>query len=72
LPREAILSTLVQYDTADEALGLNVRVRWTVRPGSDLFVVWNRGWRGDAGDGNSSLRPRSDGLTAKLRWTLRR
>lgn len=72
LPREAILSTLVQYDTAEEAVGLNVRFRWTVRPGSDLFVVWSRGWSGDAGDGGSGLRPRSDGLTAKLRWTIRR
>lgn len=73
LPREATISTLLQYESGEESLGLNVRLRWTLRPGADLFVVWNRDWRGEPGETERrGLRPRSDGLTAKLRWTIRR
>lgn len=73
LPREATVSTLFQYDSGEETLGANVRLRWTLRPGADLFVVWTRDWRGEPGDNERrGLRPRSDGLTAKLRWTIRR
>jgi len=36
--------TLVQYDNLSDNLGLNSRVRWTWKPGNDLFFVINQGW----------------------------
>ena len=35
------LSALVQYNSAVEQMGTNVRFRWECSPGSELFVVYN-------------------------------
>ncbi len=35
------LSALVQYNSAVEQMGTNVRFRWEYSPGSELFVVYN-------------------------------
>lgn len=37
-------NTLVQYDNVSRQVGLNSRLRWTWRPGDDLFLVFNQGW----------------------------
>ena len=67
-----ILTTFFQYDTQAESLGNNLRLRWTIRPGNDLFVVWNRNWqRLVLGPHDVSIVPDKDALTLKLRWTLR-
>ena len=34
-----VLSSFSQYDTASENVVTNTRVRWTIRPGNDLFIV---------------------------------
>jgi hypothetical protein len=47
-------SALVQYNSEDGSLGINARVRWEYRPGSDLFVVYS--------DGRSTLNPGFPGL----------
>jgi hypothetical protein len=49
------LNGSVQYDDVTRVLGLYGRFRWTLRPGSDLFVVYTHNLR-DAGLG---LDPRS-------------
>ncbi|CAN5905696.1 hypothetical protein BH11VER1_BH11VER1_07260 [soil metagenome] len=36
--------TLIQYDNISHDVGVNSRIRWTYRPGSDLFLVFNQGW----------------------------
>mgnify|MGYP001560020709 CR=1 FL=1 len=41
-PRKA-LSALVQYNSAGDVIGANLRFRWEFKPGSDLFVVYNEG-----------------------------
>ncbi|MBI5083241.1 MAG: carbohydrate binding family 9 domain-containing protein [Acidobacteria bacterium] len=38
-------SSFLQYDTESQNVGNNMRLRWTIQPGTDLFVVWNRGWQ---------------------------
>ena len=38
------LNTIVQYNDDTEDLGLNVRLHWIYKPGSDLFVVYNENW----------------------------
>ncbi len=35
------LSALIQYNSSNNALSSNIRLRWEYRPGSELFVVYN-------------------------------
>jgi hypothetical protein len=35
---------LVQYDNRTRNLGWQARVRWTLRPGSDLYGSFHQGW----------------------------
>lgn len=37
-------ANLVQYDNESRILGFQTRFRWILKPGSDLFLVMNRGW----------------------------
>jgi hypothetical protein len=37
-------SNLVQYDTSSRILGFQSRFRWILTPGSDIYLVMNRGW----------------------------
>jgi hypothetical protein len=39
------IATYVQYDTTSESLGTNTRLRWTLLPVADLFVVYNHNVR---------------------------
>lgn len=38
------LDTLAQYDNESRNVSVNSRLRWTFRPGGDLFLVFNQGW----------------------------
>ncbi len=61
-------SNLVQYDTDSRVLGFQSRVRWILKPGSDLFLVVSRGWyRRFDGDYLLSF----DKGSAKLQYTFR-
>lgn len=66
-----ILSSFIQYDTDSHNVGTNTRLRWTIKPGNDLFVVWNHGWQQLFTRPDLSLVPQSDMLAVKLRWTFR-
>ncbi len=69
---DLILSSYTQYESASGDIGMNNRLRWTIRPGRDIFVVWNHGWRRPIGTrGDWSLHPVDDSLVVKLRWTWR-
>lgn len=48
-PRVSVISN-VQYDNLSKLVGLYGRFRWTVRPGSDLYVVYTHNWLNDALD----------------------
>jgi hypothetical protein len=61
-------TNLVQYDNESRILGFQTRFRWILQPGSDLFLVWNRGWfRTYEHDYISSF----DRGTLKLQYTFR-
>ena len=66
-----VLTSFIQYDTESQNLGANTRLRWTFKPGKDLFVVWNRGWQHVLMTPNLSLRPDTEFAAVKLRWTFR-
>ena len=45
------VSALLQYNSSNDSLGANLRLRWEYQPGSELFVVrneFNVGTRGSA------------------------
>ena len=68
-----MLTSFIQYNTESQNVGSNTRLRWTVRPGNDLFIVWNRAWqRLLLGPGDMGLIPDHELLVIKLRWTFRR
>jgi hypothetical protein len=37
------VSSLVQYNSSNRSLGVNLRFRWEYQPGSEVFVVFNEG-----------------------------
>ncbi|HNP30524.1 MAG TPA: DUF5916 domain-containing protein [Nitrospirales bacterium] len=55
-----------QYDNVSKEFGVNSRMRWTVQPGRDLFLVFNH--NADTGNGWHS---KVSELTTKLGWTFR-
>lgn len=66
-----VLTCFLQYDTESQNVGTNTRLRWTIKPGNDLFLVWNRGWQRLLTRPDPSLVPQSDVIAVKLRWTFR-
>ncbi|MDJ0765451.1 MAG: hypothetical protein QNJ97_20895 [Myxococcota bacterium] len=38
------LSSIVQYETEDKALGTQTRLRWTIMPSSNLYIIYNHNW----------------------------
>jgi hypothetical protein len=56
------VSSLFQYNEADDVLSSNLRFRWEYAPGSELFIVWTDE-RDTGGPQGSGLRSR--GLTLK-------
>jgi hypothetical protein len=66
-----VLSSFIQYDTESQNIGANTRLRRTITPGRYLFIVWNRGWEHLLNHPDLWLRPDSEFLAVKLRWTFR-
>ena len=52
------VSGLVQYNSSNNSLSTNVRLRWEYQPGSELFVVYNDG-RDTTGDRTAMLQNRA-------------
>jgi hypothetical protein len=61
---------LIQYDNRSGNLGLQSRVRWTLDPGNDLFLVFGQGWVQDI-TGGYDFRQQSTRLATKLQYTVR-
>src|SRR5262249_49970557 len=61
------ISPFTPYDSQARGVGLNARLRWTLLPGRDLFVVWDRNWAQEPVPG-LRLTPAADEVTLKLRW----
>lgn len=69
---DVVVSSYVQYDSASRNLGTNSKLRWTIKPGTDFYVVWNHGWvRSEGEDSWRVLKPASDQAIVKLRYTWR-
>ena len=66
-----LLFGYLQYDNDSREMGMNARLRWTFRPGNDLFFVWNRSWVHPLDEGPFTLAHESDQVAVKIRfaWT---
>ncbi len=53
------VSGIVQYNSTNESLGSNLRLRWEYAPGSELFVVYTDDYNTDPVLGMTSLRNRA-------------
>ncbi len=66
------LSSFIQFDSESQNLGANTRLRWTIKPGREIFIVWNRGWqRLRTSRDDLILQPDTEFFAVKLRWTFR-
>ncbi|MGB0371674.1 MAG: DUF5916 domain-containing protein [Opitutales bacterium] len=52
---DLVWSMIAQYDNISQEVGINSRVRWTYRPGSDIFFILNQGLRDDPDEGWTAL-----------------
>jgi hypothetical protein len=64
------VSNLVQYDNRSRNLGWQSRIRWTLRPGNDLFFAFNQGWIDEAG-GNLRFDAEDRKISAKFQYSFR-
>ena len=62
---------LIQYDNRSRNLGWQSRLRWTLRPGSDLFVSFHRGWIHEDKVGSHVFRPQDRKMSVKLQYSVR-
>ena len=53
------VSGIVQYNSTNNSVGSNLRLRWEYLPGSELFVVYTDDYNTDTRVGFSSLRNRA-------------
>ena len=58
LSARSFVGALVQYNTSNDSLSMNIRYRWEYKPGSDIFVVYTDG-RDTTTDGFPGLRNQS-------------
>ena len=66
-PRIAV-TNFVQYDTDTSNIGLQSRLRWIIKPGQEVYLVFNHEWQENPLDRFEALR--SD-VRAKLNYTVR-
>jgi uncharacterized protein YecE (DUF72 family) len=62
------LTNFVQYDTDSANVGLQSRLRWILKAGQEIYVVFNHQWQEDALDRFRSL---TGDLRAKVNYTVR-
>ncbi|MGE0405769.1 MAG: DUF5916 domain-containing protein [Candidatus Korobacteraceae bacterium] len=61
---------LIQYDNQSRNLGWQSRVRWTLQPGNDLFIVFSQGWIQDPA-ARYEFVAQDRRLATKFQYTLR-
>jgi len=64
---ELTWSQIAQYDNLSGNLGLSSRLRWTIQPGNDIFLVFNHSWL----ETGSRFESIGGDTTFKLGTTLR-
>ncbi|TVQ16680.1 MAG: hydrolase, partial [Balneolaceae bacterium] len=60
-------TSIVQYDNLSELVGFYQRMRWIIRPGADLFLVYSMNWLNE----EERFRPLETSGGIKLTYTFR-
>ena len=60
------INSFIQWDSESQAVGSNTRLRWTIRPVAELFVVYNHNLR----ERFNRLQFDSNQLVAKIQYAL--
>jgi hypothetical protein len=63
-------SNLIQFDNDSRNLSWQSRMRWILKPGNDLFIVFSQGWIQDA-QGGFRYRAQESKLSTKFQYTFR-
>jgi hypothetical protein len=63
-------SNLVQYDNVSRNLGWQSRLRWTLQPGQDAFLVYSQGWIQDPLRENR-FQAQDSKVSAKFQYAVR-
>jgi len=61
---------LVQFDNESRNMSWQSRVRWIIKPGNEIFLVFNQGWLQDEA-GGFRFRPVETRLSGKFQYTFR-
>ena len=67
LTPDVALTQILQYDDVSDLVGFYNRFRWTLTPGSDLYLVYTRNWI----DTGSRLEPVESRAAVKINYTHR-
>ena len=67
LSPDVALTNFIQYDSVSGTVGINSRLQWIIKPGTDLFLVFNHNV--EAEDLEFTLVQTE--FIAKFGWTLR-
>jgi len=63
-------SNLIQFDNDSRNLSWQSRMRWILKPGNDLFIVFSQGWIQDEA-GGLRFRAQESKLSTKFQYTFR-
>ncbi len=69
-PRMSLVNDL-QYDTVTESLGWQLRWRWIVQPGNDMYFVYTHNWLNDDPEFRRALHTLDRRAATKLTYTHR-
>jgi hypothetical protein len=64
------LMNYIQYDDVSKNLGVNVRFRWQISPGNEIFFVYTKNWE-RRWDPESRFFPLGDRGVVKIQFSLR-
>ncbi len=67
-----IISSYTQYNYSSGEIGMNNRIRYTIEPGKDIFLVWNYNWERFDGESLFKSKLLANQIALKIRWTWRR
>ena len=67
-----IISSYTQYNYSSGEIGMNNRIRYTIEPGKDIFLVWNYNWERFDGESLFQSRLLANQIALKVRWTWRK
>jgi hypothetical protein len=64
------LFTFIQFDSVSNGLGANIRLRWELNPGNEVFLVFNQNWE-RRWDPLLRFLPLEDRGIVKIQFTIR-